>query len=133
MLAGWEVVIEKARKIAPDRLARVEHEARARQNLYLAQVACEALDHPSARRLLARACAGAPGAMWREPRTWRVAATNAVYGIVPQPLHPTLTRMTRWRRNMAMRNMGGVAVAGHHDILPVSDTDAEIGPTVKLP
>jgi glycosyltransferase involved in cell wall biosynthesis len=87
MMSGWEMVLQKARAIAPDKVTVVEPLARARLARYLAYLAYEQKDYPAARRMIMQAWRGAPRCMARDRGGWMVTAGIGAATLLPGVLH----------------------------------------------
>ncbi len=94
MQSNWELVLEKARRLAPARTAAVEAVARGRVSRYFAYIAYVRGDHASARRLIRRAWRGAWRSMLRDRRAWLTTVAVAAT-LLPAPVHGALSRLAQ--------------------------------------
>ena len=97
MEGNWEKVIEKARRMAPDRVARVESLARAQLSRYLAYLAYESGDHTAARRLIVAAWTKAPTALISDRRSWLTTAAIGTTFLPPAWHDGLASAARRWR------------------------------------
>ncbi|MFZ1429558.1 MAG: glycosyltransferase family A protein [Geminicoccaceae bacterium] len=95
MLDGWEDVIAKARRAAPERVVKVEQNGRASILRFLAYTAYEAGDHRAARALMLRAWQEAPTSLLRDSLSWRVTVASISAMMLPSELH---RRLEVWAR-----------------------------------
>ena len=91
MARNWEIVVAKMRARMPERVQRVENEARAKHLRYRAYLAYEAGDFPASRQLLWQAFACLAPPLLADGRTWITAA--AVLGsFLPASMHLALAK-----------------------------------------
>ena len=89
MAQNWEIVVAKLRSELPERVARVEREARAKHLRYRAYLAYEARDFAASRILLWQALTQGSLPLFADRRTWITAA--AVLGsVLPGRVHRSL-------------------------------------------
>lgn len=89
MAANWELVVSKVRTRIPDRVARVEKEARAKHLRYRAYLAYEARDFAACRRLSVQAVTSWSLPLFADRRTW-ITLAAALGSMMPNPLHRKL-------------------------------------------
>lgn len=94
MMTNWLLLIEKMRRLEPARVALVESRAIFNETRYLAYVAYERGDYPSARRLVAECARTNIGALLGNRRNLFVTAA-AITSLLPPVLHLGLARWAR--------------------------------------
>jgi len=98
MAANWEIVAGRLRAEMPERVGRVEREARARHLRYRSYLAYEAGDFAASRTLLVQAFAAMSPQLLADRRTW--ITTPAVLGsLLPESLHRRLAGMVKGVRS----------------------------------
>jgi len=90
MFQNWERVMDKMRKLEPQRMAAIEDEAYAIAKRYLAYLAYEAEDYPASRRFLFEALRGNPGFLLDPGSTFTIMAVLCTY--LPKRLHKPLAK-----------------------------------------
>jgi glycosyltransferase involved in cell wall biosynthesis len=96
MFQDWERVMDKVRRLEPQRLAAVEDEAYAIAKRYLAYLAYVAEDYPVARRFLFEALRNNPGFLIDGGSFFTIMAILCTY--LPKPLHQSLASWVQDRR-----------------------------------
>lgn len=89
MAENWEIIVERLREEMPERVGRVEREARAKHLRYRSYLAYEARDFVSSRKLLLQAFAAMSPALLIDRRTWSTTAA-ALGSLLPEPFHKRL-------------------------------------------
>lgn len=95
METAWRRLVEKLRALAPERVARVEDEARGRMYRYLAYIAYETQEYTWAAAHLRAAVGAAPVAVLRDRGTWLVAAGVLARAALPRRTHERLDAFAR--------------------------------------
>jgi glycosyltransferase involved in cell wall biosynthesis len=95
MKGGCDLVLEKARSLSPERVSRIEPWIRATTSRFLAYIAYQDGDYPSAWKLLREAFASAPALLIRDKRFWRLLAGLSAATLLPQSWHEQIH--TRFR------------------------------------
>ena len=94
----WEIVVGRLRAEVPERVKRVELEARANHLRYRSYLAYEAGDFISSRKLLVQAFAAMSPQLLADRRTW--ITTAAVIGsLLPESLHKKLAGTVKGLRS----------------------------------
>lgn len=88
--ADWRALLDKARKLAPEPVARLEAQADANMIRYFAFVAYEGREFRAACDLLLEGLSRAPRAFAADPRNWKLTAACAAARLLPQPIHRRL-------------------------------------------
>lgn len=86
---NWERVLDRARALAPQRVASVERRARARSARYMSYIAYARGEHEAARRLLLEAWRTGPDTLMPDRRAWLTTAAVAAT-FLPGSVHARL-------------------------------------------
>jgi glycosyltransferase involved in cell wall biosynthesis len=97
MAQNWEIVLSKVRSEMPERVTRVEKEARAKHLRYRSYLAYEARDFASSRRLLWQAFSSASLPLFADRRTW-ITAAAVLASIMPDRVHMPLAAAVKTLR-----------------------------------
>ena len=97
MAQNWEIVVAKLRSKMPERVARVEKEARAKHLRYRCYLAYEAGDFPASRQLLWQAFSSASLPLFADRRTW-ITAAAVLASIMPDCVHRPLAAAVKTLR-----------------------------------
>jgi glycosyltransferase involved in cell wall biosynthesis len=98
MQREWDVVLEKLRGRAAERVRAVEGVARSNMTRYFARLAYEGREYGAGLRLLGQAFGEAPGAFVADGRNWVTAAACAAGWALPAGIHEKLERLAGLRR-----------------------------------
>lgn len=100
MAENWELIVARLRSELPERVARVEKDARAKHLRYRSYLAYEAEDFDAARKLLWQAFSSGSFPLLRDRRTW-ITAAAALGSTLPGPLHRFLAlNAKKWRARL---------------------------------
>jgi len=97
-LRVWNRIMTKMRGLCPEAVAEVEHLARASFARAQSAAAYESGDLAPAWELFREAAHSAPGFMWRDRRTWLLAAALASAHVLPRSVHRKLEGLARTAR-----------------------------------